>query len=47
MKIKLIFTSCLRVFKTGELLGIPESKFYLKAGMINIDHIDGDLRSIV
>lgn len=46
MKIKFISTSCLRVFKSGELLGIPESKLYLESGMINIDHIDGCLRGI-
>ncbi len=40
MKIKLIPASCLRVFKSGELFGIPEPKFYLEAGVINIDHID-------
>jgi len=40
MKIKFISTSCLRVFKSGKLLGISESKFYLEAGVINIDYVD-------
>ena len=46
MEVELISTSCLRVFKSDKLLGIPESKFYLEAGMINIDYIDGGLRGI-
>jgi len=46
MKIKFISTSCLGIFKSGKLLGIPESKFYLEAGMVNIDYIDGGLRGI-
>jgi len=46
MKIKLISASCLRVFKSGKLLGIPESKLYLEVGVINIDHIDWGLHGV-
>ncbi len=46
MKVELISASGLRVFKSGKLFGIPESKFYLKAGVVNVDHIDGCLRGV-
>ena len=41
MEVELISTSCLRVFKTSKLLGIPKTKFYLETGVINIDNVDG------
>ena len=40
MKVELISTSCLRVFKASKLLGIPEPKFDLEPGVINIDYIN-------
>jgi len=41
--IKLISSSCLRVYKTSKLLGIPKSKFYLDTGAIN----DGNILVLV